>query len=257
MSELRMVRVPFDAVKLMALASRRGLSTRDTDLGYLAHCALEELFGPELAPKPFSLPTPTAGAGGGHGRVIPVLGYTTATADALREHAQTFADPGVHALCLWSELADKPMPARFEAGKRLGFTARVCPVVRRSKTGEHQEKSGAEIDAFLSACRRVAPDVEVSREGVYVDWLRMEFERRGGATLDAARMVRFERQVLARRGAPDAKGQRTAHRTERPDAQMEGTLTVTDAALFDAMLRRGLGRHRSFGFGMMLLRPPA
>ena len=48
MSELRMVRVPFDAVKLMALGARRGLP-RDADLGYLAHSALEELFGPELA----------------------------------------------------------------------------------------------------------------------------------------------------------------------------------------------------------------
>ncbi len=249
-----MVRVPLDGVKLMALGTRRGLPMRDVDVGYLVHCALEELFGPELAPKPFALAT--ADKAMPQTRVLPVLGYTTATVEALRAHADTFADPGLHALCQWSELADKPMPAAFSVGQRLGFSVRVCPIVRRSKPGVHQDTEDAEVDAFLAECRRVGDGVPVSREAVYQQWFRDELARRGGASVESVAMTRFERQRLVRRRAPDAKGARSAHVTERPDAQLEGTLTVTDPAAFQSTLARGLGRHRSFGFGMVLLRPP-
>lgn len=254
MSGLRMVRIPLDAVKLMALGERRGMPSRALDLGYLIHCALDELFGPELAPKPFSFPLPTRGAG--QGRVIPVLGYCAATAAELRARAQDFADPGVHSLCLWEELADKEMRPSFEAGRRLGFSVRVCPVVRRSKPGVHQDEKGAEVDAFLAACRRVGPEVKVSREEVYVEWLRAELARRGGVTLDDAKVTRFERERLIRKSAREGDGRRPSHVTERPDAVLEGTLTVTDPLAFNALLARGVGRHRAFGFGMLLVRPP-
>ena len=41
----------------------------------------------------------------------------------------------------------------------------------------------------------------------------------------------------------------------RREAVFEGTLEVRDAALFQGLLARGVGRHRAFGFGMLLLRP--
>ncbi|MEE8524028.1 MAG: type I-E CRISPR-associated protein Cas6/Cse3/CasE [Thermoanaerobaculia bacterium] len=43
---------------------------------------------------------------------------------------------------------------------------------------------------------------------------------------------------------------------ERPDALLTGTLEVTDPDAFATLLARGVGRHRAFGFGMLLLRPP-
>lgn len=261
MTTLRMVRVPLDAVKLMALAQRRGLHLREVDLGYVIHCALDELFGPALSPKPFSFPAPTKGEA--RARVIPVLGYGTGSAAEMRAHAQTFAEPGVHALCLWDELADKEMPASFEAGRRVGFTARVCPIVRTHAPGDHPRATdrkgrarSREVDAFLHATFGLPKEQLVSREEVYVKWLREEFEARGGAVMDAAKMTRFERERITRRRAPDAEGQRASTRSERPDAVMEGTLTVTDSVAFNALLARGLGRHRAFGFGMLLLRPP-
>jgi CRISPR system Cascade subunit CasE len=42
---------------------------------------------------------------------------------------------------------------------------------------------------------------------------------------------------------------------ERPDALLEGVLEVTDGAAFDRLLSDGIGRHRSFGFGMLRLAP--
>ena len=42
---------------------------------------------------------------------------------------------------------------------------------------------------------------------------------------------------------------------EGPDAVMRGIFTITDPAKFAAMLKEGIGRHRSYGYGMLLLRP--
>jgi len=36
-----------------------------------------------------------------------------------------------------------------------------------------------------------------------------------------------------------------------------GVLQVRDSAAFAALLARGIGRHRAFGFGMLLLKPAA
>jgi CRISPR system Cascade subunit CasE len=43
---------------------------------------------------------------------------------------------------------------------------------------------------------------------------------------------------------------------EGPDAVMRGNLIVSDPAAFAQLLARGIGRHRAYGFGMLLLRPP-
>ena len=37
---------------------------------------------------------------------------------------------------------------------------------------------------------------------------------------------------------------------------VHGALTVTDPDAFAALLARGVGRHRAYGYGMILLRPP-
>ena len=52
-------------------------------------------------------------------------------------------------------------------------------------------------------------------------------------------------------------GQNRSHRgVERPDALFTGEITVADPEAFCRLLARGVGRHRAFGFGMLLLRPP-
>jgi len=40
-----------------------------------------------------------------------------------------------------------------------------------------------------------------------------------------------------------------------PDAVFKGVLQIHDADAFNRLLRRGIGRHRAFGFGMLLLKP--
>jgi CRISPR system Cascade subunit CasE len=41
----------------------------------------------------------------------------------------------------------------------------------------------------------------------------------------------------------------------KPDVTFRGMLEVVEPGAFEALLRRGVGRHRAFGFGMLLLRP--
>jgi len=44
---------------------------------------------------------------------------------------------------------------------------------------------------------------------------------------------------------------------EGPDAIVHGVLVIHDPAAFSALLVRGVGRHRAYGYGMLLLRPPS
>ena len=42
---------------------------------------------------------------------------------------------------------------------------------------------------------------------------------------------------------------------QRPQALLGGILQVQDGDAFHTLLARGIGRHRAFGYGMLLLRP--
>ena len=43
---------------------------------------------------------------------------------------------------------------------------------------------------------------------------------------------------------------------EACDIVMHGTLSITDTQRFADLLTRGIGRHRAYGYGMLLLSPP-
>jgi CRISPR system Cascade subunit CasE len=87
---------------------------------------------------------------------------------------------------------------------------------------------------------------------VYRDWLSRELGRGEAARLAQYEMRSFKRERLLRR---DHGAERTSHHAERPDAVLGGVLEIADGEAFAGLLSRGLGRHRAFGFGMLLLRP--
>lgn len=252
---LFMVRVPFRGQRLFELAKRRGLKTWELDQGYATHCALRELFG-DHAPQPFAL-EPVTGA------IQPVLGYASADAATLREVAQLKADPWLwDHLVDWENLAAKPLPTAWREGQVLDFTVRATPIARAAKDHPNPRKGprepeflhreGSEVDVFLLACR--SQDELPDRETVYREWVQMQFSRHGGASIDRVKIESFQLDRLSRRHHGEdvrktVKG--------RPDVTFTGTLTVRDPAAFRALLARGIGRHRAFGFGMLLLRPPA
>lgn len=84
-----------------------------------------------------------------------------------------------------------------------------------------------------------------SREAVYASWFA---DRLGNAAdVTDVRLTAFRRSFAARGDGRGAEG---------PDAILHGTLTVRDPAAFTDRLRRGVGRHKAYGYGMLLLRPP-
>ena len=220
------------------------------DTGYLVHCALGELFQ-DQAPKPFSIETEARS----NGSAVRILGYADVDSDALRELAKGFASPAVYDIARWEQCASKPMPESFPQGMRLGFELRACPVVRKASAGSTPDGSrswreGEELDAFLSEAWE-CPDKELDRETVYREWLERQFEIREGAAPSSIGMERFSIERMTRRSHGEDRSVTTI---QRPDVTLTGTLAVTESDAFTDLLRSGIGRHKSFGFGMLKVR---
>ncbi len=212
---------------------------RFQDADHAMHCLLTECFG-NRAPKPFRLIMPRGAACG------VLYGYGHAEAGALRDATGIYADPLQAEILPVHTINSKPMPTEWRVGKQLGFETRIRPIVRRSRNAEGQP--GREWDAFqLKAMQYPKSKMPCSREEVYREWLSDQFDRRGGARLESAELRSFQRTRAVRK--------LHARHSEGPDAVMRGVLTITDADAFAALLTQGIGRHRAYGYGMLLLRP--
>ena len=238
---LHLIRFYIETPRLHALAHSHRLPSQD-DLGYLLHAGLAAMFG-ELSPGTFALERSES-------RWLRVLAYSERPLVELHAHAQTFADPEAYRLCDWERAADKPMPATWREGQRIGFQVRVCPTVRVAKAGQYT-RAGAEVDAFLAAAWRIPDEQRPERDAVYRGWLRDALARSGGASLEHAELAQFHIETLLRR--TQGRDRTARPRLRKPDVTLRGALTITDPARFGVLLRRGVGRHRAFGFGMLLL----
>ena len=234
---LQMVRAEIDM-----RAFQRWMGTkRLQDPDHAMHCLLVECFG-ELAPKPFRLVTPRADSSG------VLYGYGSAVVESLREAASIYADPLQGRVIPTDKMDSKPMPAQWQLGKHLGFETRIRPIVRRPRSDPN--RPARECDAFQAEAEQYPKGaMERKREEVYAQWLSGQFDRIGGASLDLERtqLVSFQRTRAVRK--------LQGSQSEGPDAVMRGILKITDSDAFAALLARGIGRHRAYGYGMLLLRP--
>ena len=260
MSGLSLIRLPVDrdalarwaAVRNYGWADRRGpggaLRGANFDEGRALHHLLAETLGKGRL-QPFRLiPAP-------RGAAAQLYAYTRSSRQELLDEAHATALPEALAVCEVTSLAEKPMPTDWRSGRRLGFEVRLRPVSRLLKpmpvAGNRPFAAGAEVDVFLiEALRRYPggpPEGEgLKRETVYSAWFAARLD--GAARLEGeAVLTRFARTRVARqRAAP-----------EGPDAVLQGELSITDPVRFAALLENGVGRHRAYGFGMLLLRPRA
>ena len=247
---LYLVRLILDRRALLRVGVRHRLGTA-ADEGALLHAGLSELFATSSDRAEIPL------------HVFTVDDFCAASArqpDALFLLAYADVDDVVLGSAMGPKRREilrlcetREMPT-FAVGQRLGFRTRVCPIVRTRRPGERPrevDRQGKvkhrEIDAFIHATLTAPNDVKVKREAVYVHWLERELQRDRASSLNMARLPEFRRELMRRDGRA---------RVERPNAVLEGDLTVRDPVAFRALLARGLGRHRAFGFGMLLLRPP-
>ena len=238
---LSLLKLEPDMARAARWAQAQGLldPRRDDDFGYAFHALLAAAFGP-LAPKPFVVQQ-RAGA------APSLLAYTADDPAALRDHAAAFAEPDVVAALGQEAMAAKAMPARFEAGRRLGFLVRTRPTVRVDRDGDRNRVR--ERDAFLAAIAGTPPGEGPDRATVYRDWLARRLMA-GGAALESTAIDQVQQNNVRRRGIG-----RRLMTLAGPDVTFSGTIRVLDPGAFADLLARGVGRHRAFGYGMVLLRP--
>ena len=225
-----------------SISDRRGLDT-----GNALHILLAGMFGKGLI-QPFRLMT------AGRNPLSTLYGYSREPAEVLRERAHESATPdGLHVLET-ETIRTKEMPETWAAGKRIGYDTRIRPV-RRWKAAkgdnENEKQRSMEIDAYDMAradARGANGNGDRSTgptpEGTYKAWLEERFNK--SATLESCRMALYIEEG----------GRRGRQRVPRgPTAVLQGTLVIQDGNEFARRLQEGVGRHRAYGFGMLLVRP--
>jgi CRISPR system Cascade subunit CasE len=243
-ASLHLVEIRTDLPRLMAFARMRGVPHfAEDDLGYTVHLWLIAAFG-GLAPRPWRIWTsrrhPTR-----------ILGYASTDAAALRAHIREFADPSAFAVVRRPEesIQSRIMP-KWQTGRRLGFEIQCCPIGRSAATG-------VEKDIFLVQADQ-QPTNPLSRESVYLDWAKEQLEQEHATTVEYLELRGFRLVHLVRltHSRSDEQSGRRPHILTRPQIRLSGELTVNDPGAFSRLLHKGVGRHRAFGYGMLLLRPP-
>ena len=233
-----LMRLQPDAKALAAWAVRYKVLSPDGDYGYALHGLLSAAFG-EQAPQPFRY------MGNRHG----LLAYTTVDSDTLRQHA-SLATPDVARALGLDALDARPFPCTWKKGQALGFEVRVRPVIRT--------KDGRERDAFLYAVESNTTEEGegiAQRATIYRDWLAKHLAADGAAEMIQTQIEEFRLTRVLRKTGPGANGKRKMQLLTGPDAVFKGKLQVGNPDAFARLLARGIGRHRAFGFGMLLLRP--
>lgn len=245
---LYLIRLQPNLEALARWAAASGQRALREDMGYALHAALQATLGRQ-APKPFAVVRRPAD--------VQLVGYSAVPPEDLGRALSlgASADPAAaSALGLVSPATPdvRPMPDDWRCGEVLSFETRVAPVVRsRSMPGGGYP----EIDAAFHP--DYCGDQPGAREQAHGRWLARELARGGAATLLEHRVLAFSLVQIARRGQSEERdgAKRRTRSGLLPDLTVRGQLRIEDGAAFNALLRRGLGRHRSFGFGCLLLAP--
>lgn len=247
-STLHLLHTRPDARLLAAwVAQRHARHERQaSDLGDALHGLLRAAFG-DAAPQPFRYLDERQG----------LLAYTTLGAEAMAAQV-ALADPvaaqtlGLGASHQHEGYRLRPFPVHWPAGQVLAFEVRVRPTVRAAQ---------GEQDAFLHSVAQ-AHGAPLQRGAVYAQWLRAHLSVREGAPREAwqgavdlldVQLTAFQRLAIVRRTQSAAGESRRGRAIDGPDALLTGRLRVLDPVAFEHLLARGVGRHRAFGFGMLLL----
>lgn len=228
---------------------------RTRDPGEALHGLLRAAFG-ERAPQPFRYFDEQRGLLAYTGLNAPQVTTQAALADPVA--AQTL---GLDAGTAHGGWQLRPFPTHWAVGQVLDFEVRVRPTMRGAR---------GEQDAFLHAVAQSGGSngAFIQREAVYAQWLREHLGARDGAAqqpwqgaveLLDVHLMAFARSPIVRRsqtasGSAPGLAARAARVIDGPDALLTGRLRVASPQAFAHLLARGVGRHRSYGFGMLLLR---
>lgn len=253
MTELNLIRIPIDLNNLARWAGQRGKSvgfdSTAYDKGRVLHHLLTETFGKETF-KCFRLLVVNRAKTGN------LYAYSPLGVKDLQANSAIYGMPEHLSVIGVDSIEGKSMPENWRKDQRLGFDLRIRPVRRIMKElnlGKDKVKRGAELDAFLIEAKRPFSHSSSSkyergltRQAVYLDWL---IER-------ASDVVEIDRNNTKLNSFIRSKILRGKKTIEGPDVIFHGNLKIKDPLEFTQLLEKGIGRHRAFGYGMILLRPP-
>lgn len=253
---VHMVHAPIDVGALMRWTGDRKLIRRGTfDDGWALHTLLSGMFGKGVL-QPFRM------FWSDQRRTGTIYAYTSQDRRSLQETARMVAPPEYCSIIRPERICTKQMPQVFRSGQRFGFDLRARPVRRvqedvRDTRHDKVVKKGSEVDAYwlerlrmpedgtAASSPRAAEEAPVRRERCYHEWLSARVAN--AAEVKACRIRSFRR----------AKAIRGRGIVEGPDVVLHGELVLGDTDGFAKVLRHGVGRHKAYGYGMLLLRPAA
>lgn len=234
------------------------------DAGYLFHAASRKIFG-ELGPQPFLIQSE-------HGRV---LGYTAASEEQLRNCINLYSaldSPVLLQALRLPPACCKSMPERWISGQQYRYSVFCRPTARNDKIeGDvwlletHRRYLDAVNDqSFSGTLQEYRQQHNNLREPIYRAWFQRQFdgnEKEGipqAAQLETISIDGCQCNMLTARGGKEHSGAPTkGKKRNMPEISLSGVLRVADSQAFARLVKRGIGRHRAFGYGMLLLKPGA
>ncbi len=148
----------------------------------------------------------------------------------------------------------KPFEPRLRPGDRLGFALRVNPVVSRRRPDGRLERHDVVMDALhragIGPGARAAARFEVAAQAGRA-WFETQGERHGFRLVrDAADQPRLRVDGYDQRVIPRPRAKPVVFSV----LDLEGELEVVDPEALVAGVRRGFGKAKAWGCGLMLLR---
>ena len=247
MNELHLIRMNLDRRLFLRLSSGKGV-----DESYALHAGLAAMFAESNEPADVPFLTYAvdderfeALTWKERDDTIPLLAYSDIGREALMKR---IGKPEV----VQSLVSTNKMSLLLKSGMGLRFQTRVCPIVRSRRgrdgkpmpTGKGGRPKHREVDAFIHA--RIT-DPEAARDEVYLSWLKTRIG--DAAHVEKGALFEYREQRMSRRAGTRMK------EFMHPNALLRGELVVGSSSEFEALLRQGIGRHKAFGFGMLLVRP--
>lgn len=204
---------------------KRGRGWERATRGYAAHTILKESFGDRM----------------GVWRMMPrrEKRYAMVVSDVnlkeyLEQRTVVLSEVGDALAGIEKVWSAKVPTSLLKAGIVVGFQVHVVPVVRYE---------GRENDAFN-------PSEFATRKEAYTEWVEDQFGRMGGKVIGRCKLEYFSLETMTRRN----HGRRRQFvQFRKPVAEITGEVQIEDRGSFAEGFFKGMGRHRSFGYGMISL----
>lgn len=151
------------------------------------------------------------------------------------------------------EVAIKSYEPKIDIGTQLHFNLRVNPVVTKMPEGPGSKKRKRE-DVYMDALAKskTVPEAERSTNAEILQecafqWLSERSEQNGFAvSQDSVIVEGYQRFEITTK--------KDNHKIQMGVIDYNGVLTVTDFGLFRRTLYQGLGKSKSFGCGLMMIK---